>query len=1217
MKNNNNRTMKKRRTLTGKARLIVGAVLLAIAGGPMSAQTVAPKKAKAYMVADAHLDTQWNWDIQTTIKEYVWNTLNQNLFLLKQYPDYIFNFEGGVKYAWMKEYFPREYELMKEYVKKGRWHVSGASWDATDTLVPSIESFIRNVMLGQEFYRNELGVESTDIFLPDCFGFGWTLPTVASHCGLIGFSSQKLDWRTNPFYGDSKHPFTVGLWKGVDGASIMLAHGYDYGRRWENEDLSENKKLLDLSKRTPLNTVYRYYGTGDVGGSPTIASVASVEKGLKGNGPLKIISATSDQLFKDYQPYSCHSELPVHDGELLMDVHGTGCYTSQAAMKLYNRQNELLGDAAERASVAAALLGVAEYPGKSLTESWRRFIFHQFHDDLTGTSIPRAYEFSWNDELLSLKQFSGILAYAVEGVAGKLDTRVKGTPIVLYNAAGFEATDVVTMEVEAVRFPKGVAVYDEQGKRVASQLVSYTGGKVRLLVEATVPANGYAVYDVRLSGKGVETVATEAASIENSLYKLTLDKNGDITSLLDKKNNKELVKAGKAIRLALFTENESFDWPAWEILKKTVDAAPVSITGDVKMTLCENGALRKTLCVEKRHGESFFRQYIHLYEGALAHRIDFSNEVDWHATNALLKAEFPLNLDNEKATYDLGVGSVQRGNNTLTAYEVYAQYWADLTDANGSYGVSIINDSKYGWDKPDNNTLRLTLLHTPKTKGNYAYQDRQDFGHHTFTYSLVGHAGALDLVQTREDGEVLNQSIKAFATGKHKGELGKSYSLASSDNRNVIIKALKKAESSDEYVVRVYDAAGKQVQKASIVFADNLVAAVEADGTEKTIGKAAFSGNRLEVSVKPNGISTYKVRFASDKQAQAVGKVLPLAYDKKCFSWNEFKASADFDSGYSYAAELIPVEMQVNGVSFKLETREELNGMACKGNVLKLPADRAYNRLYLLAASASDEDVKGTFRAGKSEQEIIVPSYTGFIGQWGHTGHTEGYLKDAEVAYVGTHRHAGEGDQPYEFTYMFKFAIDLPEKATEVVLPDNEDIVIFAATLANDTAVPVRSASRLFRTANKCDDYQAEGSVQKVNILTQEMVMGCSSYVNEKEKPACMVDGDENTKWCAIAGMPHYVDFDLGSERSIKGWKILNAAAENHSYVTSTCFLQGKSDKNGEWRTLDYVLGNRANVVNRMLNKAENVRYLRLLVTQPMQSATGKDARIYEMEVYE
>ena len=161
--------------------------------GSVYAQNVAsPEKSKAYIVSNAHLDTQWNWDIQTTIKEYVWNTINQNLMLLKQYPNYVFNFEGGAKYAWMKEYFPIQYEEVKKYIKTGRWHVSGASWDATDVLVPSIESSLRNIMLGQDYYRKEFGIESTDIFLPDCFGFGWTLPTIASHCGLIGFSSQKL-----------------------------------------------------------------------------------------------------------------------------------------------------------------------------------------------------------------------------------------------------------------------------------------------------------------------------------------------------------------------------------------------------------------------------------------------------------------------------------------------------------------------------------------------------------------------------------------------------------------------------------------------------------------------------------------------------------------------------------------------------------------------------------------------------------------------------------------------------------------------------------------------------------------------------------------------------------------------------------------------------------------------------------------------------------------
>ena len=242
-----------------------------------------------------------------------------------------------------------------------------------------------------------------------------------------------------------------------------------------------------------------------------------------------------------------------------MDVHGTGCYTSQAAMKLYNRQNELLGDAAERSSVVAEWLNQASYPGAALTENWQRFIFHQFHDDLTGTSIPRAYEFSWNDELISLKQFSGILTSSIDAVARKMDTRVKGIPVVLYNALGFQVSDVAEVELALPKKPKGITVYDMNGRKVAAQLLSYADGKARLLIEAIVPATGYAVYDVRTSGPSADTrVSVDSNALENSIYKITLDTKGDIVSLFDKKNGKELVKPGKSIRLALFTQNKSY-----------------------------------------------------------------------------------------------------------------------------------------------------------------------------------------------------------------------------------------------------------------------------------------------------------------------------------------------------------------------------------------------------------------------------------------------------------------------------------------------------------------------------------------------------------------------------------------------------------------------------------------------------------------------------------
>lgn len=1195
---------------------IVLALSFLFCGGSYAQQDASRKEVKAYMVADAHLDTQWNWDIQTTINEYVWNTISQNLFLLKKYPDYVFNFEGGVKYAWMKEYYPQQYEEMKQFIKDGRWHIAGSSWEASDALVPSVESFIRNIMLGQTYYRQEFGKEGTDIFLPDCFGFGWTLPTIAAHCGLIGFSSQKLDWRNHPFYGNSKHPFTIGLWKGIDGKQVMLAHGYDYGRRWNDEDLSQNKSLKELAHRTPLNTVYRYYGTGDIGGSPTLESVRSVEKGIKGNGPVEVISATSDQLFKDYLPFNNHPELPVFDGELLMDVHGTGCYTSQAAMKLYNRQNEQLGDAAERAAVVAEWLGVANYPKQTLTEAWKRFLFHQFHDDLTGTSIPRAYEFSWNDELISLKQFAGVLTSSVNAIAAQMDTRVKGTPVVLYNANAFPVADVAEIMLELPKAPKGFTVYDAQGKKVASQLISYENGSAHLLVAASLPANSYAVYDVRTGGSEKMQSPSAASTLENSVYKITLDNNGDIISLTDKRNNKELVKEGKAIRLALFTENKSYSWPAWEILKETVDRTPISITDGTKITLVENGKLRKALCIEKKHGKSLFKQYIRLYEGSRADRIDFYNEIDWQSTNALLKAEFPLNIENEKATYDLGIGSVERGNNTITAYEVYAQQWADLTDRNNSYGVSILNDSKYGWDKPDNHTIRLTLLHTPETRGNYAYQNRQDMGFHTFTYSLTGHDGALDKPATVQKAEVLNQPIKAFVSPKHAGALGKVFAFARSNNDRVVIKALKKAEVSDEYVVRVYETSGVAPQRAAITFAGEIEHAVLADGTEKETGKADFNKNQLNITIEPYSIQTFKVTLKKKNpspQAKPAYTYLPLNYDRKCFSWNEFRHEGNFESGNSYAAELLPDSiLQANGVSFRLGEKEVANGLTCKGNVLQLPAGHSYNRLYLLAASTND-DVTATFRAGNHAQELTIPSYTGFIGQWEHLGHTEGFLKDAEIAFVGTHRHSSGKDEAYEFTYMFKFGIDIPQGATTVTLPDNPNLVVFAATLVKEKYPAVSPASPLFRTALKTDK-EAEPAI-RVNLLKQAKLMKCSGKTNERERAEYAVDGDRKTKWCDTSTAPHYIDFDLGKAQTIRGWKLVNAGNEGRAFITRNCFLQGRNSLNEEWKTIDEVSDNSKDTVIRQFNPA-SVRYIRLLVTQSTQNNQLKAARIYELEVY-
>src|SRR3989339_122764 len=209
-------------------KILVAAILLVTPTAMLPAQDADGDKQKTlHVIGTAHFDTQWRWTIQTSINEYIPSTFNGNFKLFEKYPDYKFSFEGAIKYMLMKEYYPEAYQRMKEYIGAGRWNICGSSIDATDVNISSPESVIRTILLGQDYYKKEFGVQSYDIFLPDCFGFGYALPTIMTHCGLKGFSTQKLTWGA-PF----GIPFDIGTWTGVDGSRVFAAlNGGSYGAK--------------------------------------------------------------------------------------------------------------------------------------------------------------------------------------------------------------------------------------------------------------------------------------------------------------------------------------------------------------------------------------------------------------------------------------------------------------------------------------------------------------------------------------------------------------------------------------------------------------------------------------------------------------------------------------------------------------------------------------------------------------------------------------------------------------------------------------------------------------------------------------------------------------------------------------------------------------------------------------------------------------------------
>jgi len=1032
------------------------------------------KNKALHVIGTAHFDTQWQWDIQTSINEYIPNTFNDNFKLFEKYPDYKFSFEGAIKYMLMKEYYPEAYQRVKEYIASGRWNICGSSLDATDVNIPSPESVIRTILIGQNYFKNEFGVKSYDIFLPDCFGFGYALPTIMRHCGLSGFSTQKLTWGA-PF----GVPFDIGTWTGVDGSRVFAGlNAGSYGAHLRG-DLSKDPKwnatVDKTGEKSGIYLGYRYFGTGDVGGAPEDSSVYYLEKAIHSDGPLKVISAPADLMARQMTPEML-DKLPQFNGELLTSPHGNGCYSSQGAMKQLNRKNELLADAAERSAVIASWLGAAYYPKNTLQEAWIRFLWHQFHDDLTGTSIQSAYTFSWNDELLSQNQFAGVLENTAGGVIRGLDTRTNGIPVVIYNPLSIEREDMVEATVELPGDLTQVKVYDPSGKEVPSQVTALTGRVAQVAFQAHCLPVSYQVFDVVPSAKACALatgLSVNKNKLENNRYKVTIDKNGDIASIFDKLAKRELLKS--PMRLEML-DDKSVSWPAWEIMYDDVSKAPRSYFAQPTITIAENGPARVTLCIVRSQDRSELKQYISLAAGSAGDRIEIKNNLNWNSQGTLLKAAFPLTVSNPKATYDLGIGTIKRENNQQKLYEVPAQQWADLTQTDDSYGVTVMSDYKMGWDKPADNQIRLTLMHTAATGRGYMDQATNDIGIHTFTYAIGGHKGDWRDGSSQWAATRLNQPLISFIAPKHEGSLGKSFSLLKVSTSQIAVKALKQAEHTDEVVIRVQELFGKEAKQVKVAFPVAIVAAREVNGIEETIGNATITNGQLVFDLTSYQPKTFAVKLANPSVSleKKTSQWLALNYDIDGVSPDANRTDGDFDGqGNTYPAELWKSEIVSNDVVFKMGSAADgqKNFVSAHGQAINLPQGN-YNTVYLLASS-SDEDHTVEFKIDGKPVSVNIPYYSGNIGQWERRDFSKGFrqsiringiakptqvltipafVKKVPVGYVATHRHLGKTNvnEAYKFGYLFCLAIDIPNGAKTLQLPDMKSIRIAAVTVSED-----------------------------------------------------------------------------------------------------------------------------------------------------------------------
>ena len=1039
------------------------------------------KKQKLYTIATSHLDTSWLWTLEKTIEDYIPDTLKKNFDYLEKYPEYKMNFEGSYRYELIKEYYPEEYEKLKKYIKDGRWNPCGACYENGDVNIPSPEALTRNILYGNSFFKKEFGTQSNDIFLPDCFGFGKALPSVSAHSGLTGFSTGKLFWGSSvPI------PFDTGRWLGPDGkgvwASLMPFSYTTVFPKIEKAHRIHNKFEENKKKNLP-NFTFAYHGIGDRGGAPHKTSVKNIVKAQRNNknSETEVYSATTKEFFDLLEdlPENTKKNMPVYDGEFLLTAHGAGSYTARTVTKRWNRRCELLADAAERFLCASFVNGYSQYPQYGLDDAWKKVIAHHFHDDITGTSFEECYKRNHNDYVQAMNIFSAEYTAACKALSEQLDTSfVEGIPVVVSNPLQGVASRKEAVRVTVESGANFFRVFDNGGNEVHSQTKT-VDGKKEITFIADVPSCGLAVYDLRESQKecSVESsLRTTANSIENKYISVKLDKNGDIASVFDKELGKELLK--KPVRLAVLNNTHSFNWPAWEIKYDDLCTEPYMYPNNPEISIVDNGSAVCSLKIKKTAGKSSFTQIVSL--DCESRYVSVYNETDWREESSLLKAEFSFTAENDYAAYDIGMGGTKRATNTKELCEVPAQKWSDITDKSNEFGVSVFSDSRTGWDKPDSSTLRLTVIHTPMASYRWECSSHiMDMGLNRYSFAICGHSGNDKNITASADA--FCQPMHTFVTEKHGGSLGKEYSFVSLNNDAVRITALKKAQDSDEIVFRVTECSGTDQNGVEAVFSKEIAEAFEIRGDEAVIGKFDVTDGKLRFDIGHNAIRSFALTFKKDRSA-VCGDAVALDFNAVGITDDKNRHKSTLKNGVSIPREVLPQKLLYAGIEYTFSSAEK-NCVVCNGG--KITVGEGYKSIHLLLAS-----LNGDKKIKLGSAEVSVADCFEALGHWDLMQAKEtGYIKPVAQALTLSHTHGKNGNMTAKQFYIFHAEIPLDSK-TEIALPVDEDIVIFAATAVKNNSVFIKGDPHIDSLDKRKFDYEfSDYAIKRMNPAPLELIL--------------------------------------------------------------------------------------------------------------------------------
>jgi alpha-mannosidase len=846
--------------------------------------------AKIDLTGNAHIDAAWLWPRSETI-DVVKRTFTTALQLMNEYPDYTYSQSASQYSQWMADKYPELNKQIAARVKEGRWEIVGGMWVEPDLNLPGGESLVRQLLVGQRAFKNLYGVTARIGWNPDSFGYNWQLPQIYKRSGMDYFVTQKMHWNDT-----NQLPFRLFWWESPDGSKVLTYFPTDY----THDNVNPTRISADFAESAERNPgTFEHmdlYGLGDHGGGPTRDMLDQADHWIAASkDPQQAVPSihysTAQHFFDDVQTHINPTSptwdydkiargwtapaagadgsvgIPTWNSELYFEYH-RGIMTTQAKHKEGMRRSETATlDSEELASLA--WLDGNKYPNDLLTDNWKKITFNQFHDLAAGSGIAVIYRDAADDYAQVFNNDHNIDEASFKTIAAGIDTSSKsGVPTLVTNTMAWPRTELVTLHVELPQTANAITISDSKGKAIPAQVINHVAGTnlFDVLAHVDVPALGYTVLHAEAADHAdMKPVADlhvddsgSAIVLSNKNLKATIDKeHGCITSLKLTGSDEYIAPNACGNQLQTYVDKPK-QYDAWNVDPGTFDVPYTPIDKLDSIKVLEDGPLRKTIRIERTWSKSHFIQDISLDAGADSVRV--SNDVEWHEEHILLKAAFPLAASSQKATYEIPYGAIERPttrNNTWekAQFEVPAQRWADLGDTR--QGVSILNDSKYGYDAVGN-MLRLTLLRSATWP-----DDKADLGHQHFVYEIYPHIGSWQQAQTIHRGYELNTPLMAQQTFAHTGSLPASHSFISVDEPNVILSAVKKAEDSNALIFRVYEATGKRTDLHLHIPA-GANSATEVNLMEAPIAGASavhLSGETITLPIKPWEIRTIEVSY--------------------------------------------------------------------------------------------------------------------------------------------------------------------------------------------------------------------------------------------------------------------------------------------------------------------------------------------------------------------